>query len=170
MKWPMTEPNAQHNRAALGPLGIGVGIVIAAALLVACGQSPTTGPGEIHWDRQTCEHCQMVISERRHAAQLRAPGERNVHAFDDVGCALLWLDQQGLTDAEPPLEVWVRDTHDANWIDGRSARFDSGHPTPMQYGWATGARGLDLPGVHQRVREAEQKRRREVSGRPDDAE
>jgi copper chaperone NosL len=141
-----------------GPALIAVSSI--AVLLVACWQSPTTGPGEIHWDRQACERCQMVISERRHAVQIRALGERRTHAFDDLGCALLWLDEQGLpADEEPRTEFWVRDPVGPGWIDGHDAHFEDGFSTPMAYGFGAAERGISLGEVQLRVREAERRRR-----------
>ena len=91
--------------------------------MAGCWQSPSTGPGEIHWDRQTCERCQMVISQRRHAVQVRAKGDHRAHAFDDLGCALLWLDEEGLpagrdSGGDSLHEIWVKGPHGSEWIDG----------------------------------------------------
>jgi len=139
-------------------------MLLAFALLAACWRSPTTGPGELKWDRQTCERCQMVISERRHAAQTRTVGDRRVHSFDDLGCALLWLDEQGLLAGAPEEEIWVRDQAGAQWVDAHGAHFESGQLTPMQYGWATASEGAALSVVHERVREAERQRRSQGPG------
>ncbi len=128
-------------------------------LTLACSQGPTTGPGEVHWDRQTCEGCQMVISERRHAVQTRTPGDHATHAFDDLGCALLWLDEQGLTQNEPPVEVWVRDAKGKEWISAETTRFEAGLPTPMAYGFAAAEQGISLEEVHEQIRAAKQSRR-----------
>ncbi|MBW2291028.1 MAG: hypothetical protein JRG94_01815 [Deltaproteobacteria bacterium] len=151
-----------------------VASIAVVGLLAACGQRPTTGPGKIQWDRQTCDRCQMVISERRHAVQVRMPGEHGTHAFDDLGCALLWLeeqgleeqgleeqglDEQGLDESKPPLEVWVRDPTGAHWIDGHDARFEGGLSTPMAYGFGAAEGGISLGVVQQRVRDAERRRR-----------
>ncbi len=132
---------------------------VGLTFLAACWQSPTTGPSKIHWDRQTCEHCQMVISEKRHAAQIRVPGESTAHAFDDLGCAVLWLDEQAVTDNEPRHEVWVRDPTGTQWTDGHAAHFEDGLSTPMAYGFGTAESGVSLDAVRDRVREAERLRR-----------
>ncbi|MCP4039436.1 MAG: protein NosL [bacterium] len=132
---------------------------VGLTFLAACWQSPTTGPSKIHWDRQTCEHCQMVISEKRHAAQIRVPGESTAHAFDDLGCALLWLDEQAASSGEPRHEVWVRDPAETQWIDGHTAHFRGGMSTPMAYGFGTAQEGISLDVVRDRVREAERHRR-----------
>jgi len=132
---------------------------ISAILLLACWQGPSTGPGKIHWDRQICEQCQMVISERQHAAQVRMPGERNAHAFDDLGCAILWLDEQLVSHGEPHHEVWVQDPTGQQWIDATNTHFDDTLSTPMAYGFRAAEHGISFDAVQTRVREAERKRR-----------
>ena len=135
-----------------------VGLI--AFFLAGCWPSSNTGPGEIHWDRQTCERCQMVISERRHAVQIRELGERQTHAFDDLGCALLWLEEQGLlagSDEGP--EVWARATADGDWIDARAARFETGLTTPMGYGFGVADTGISLSEVQAQTIETERRRR-----------
>ena len=139
-------------------------LLLVASLSLACWQSPTTGPGEIKWDRQTCERCQMVISERHHAVQTRRTGERAVHAFDDLGCALLWLDEHGGLDSRPRPELWVRHSAGTMWTDAHTARFEPGHLTPMQYGWVVADGGSLLQAVREQVREAERLRRSAPGG------
>ncbi|MCB1786159.1 MAG: nitrous oxide reductase accessory protein NosL [Gammaproteobacteria bacterium] len=106
-------------------------------LLTACSGDPGTGPVEVKWDRDVCTRCNMVLSDRQHAAQVRytrQDGRRSeVTKFDDFGCAVLWLDQQPWKD-EPGVEFWVTDYRDGHWIDARSARYVTGRHTPMQYG------------------------------------
>ena len=67
-------------------------IAIAGALAmsvgVACGVRPETGPVDPAWDRDTCERCAMILSDRRFAAQLRYAQDRTVRHFDDLGCAI----------------------------------------------------------------------------------
>lgn len=157
-RWP-SMPRGSIRSAAIDRAIRGLLPFLVASLTVACWQSPTTGPREIKWDRETCERCQMVISERPHAVQIRETGERRVHAFDDLGCALLWLDERRVVDAKPHREVWVRDSAGAEWIDAHTAHFEHGHHTPMQYGWAVRDAGSSLATVGERVREAERLRR-----------
>ncbi len=134
--------------------------ILFSGSAIACWQSPTTGPEEIKWDRRTCERCQMVISERRFATQLRETGSRRVQAFDDLGCALLWLDEQSIRRSREDVEVWVRSAAAGQWIDGHEARFEGNQHTPMQYGWAAGsAGGSSLQEVHEHIRETERSRR-----------
>jgi copper chaperone NosL len=139
--------------------------------LAGCGQGSNTGPGRIHWDRETCEHCQMVISDRRHAIQIRLFEDRQTHAFDDLGCGLLWLDQQGLrAGSDDGPEIWVKDSEAGDWIDARSAAFEAGLTTPMAYGFGVTERGLSLIEVQVAVLETERRRRSPMAKQMDHAD
>jgi len=108
----------------------------------------------------------MVISERRHAVQIRMLGDRQTHAFDDLGCGLLWLDQQGVqAGGEDGPEVWVKDSKNGDWIDGRSAEFEAGLTTPMAYGFGAAKNGLSLAEVQASVRKTERRRRSPIANR-----
>ena len=106
-------------------------------LLAACSGDPGTGPVEVKWDRDVCARCNMVLSDREHAAQVRylpTDGSRGeVKKFDDLGCAVLWLDQQPWK-GQADVEIWVTDYHTGHWIDARLAHYVIGRQTPMQYG------------------------------------
>ena len=105
-------------------------------LLAACSSDPGTGPVEVKWDRDVCQRCNMVLSDRFHAAQIRytpANQASQVHKFDDIGCALLWLEQQPES-AEVAVEIWVNDHRNGEWIDARTAHYVTQQITPMGYG------------------------------------
>ena len=93
-------------------------------LLAACSGDPKSGPVEVKWDRDVCQRCNMVLSDRFHAAQIRhtPPNEASqVRLFDDLGCALLWLDQQP-GNAGAKVEIWVTDHRNGEWIEARSGQ------------------------------------------------
>ncbi len=105
-------------------------------LLVGCSGDPGTGPTEVRWDRDACERCRMVLSDRMHSAQVRGgpkEGKSRVYTFDDIGCAVIWLDAQPWKD-NPAVEIWVNDHRDGKWIDARKAWYVTGNNTPMAYG------------------------------------
>ncbi len=114
-------------------------LVMAAmlvVLLLGCSDQPTTGPKEVKWDRDACERCRMVLSDRKHSAQVRwlSEGKRSrVLKFDDIGCAVLWLEDKPWK-GDPTTEIWVTDHRDGKWIDARTATYVEGHVTPMEYG------------------------------------
>lgn len=135
---------------------------MALLALPACGPAVETGPVEVHWDRDACEHCNMALGDRRSAAQVRVPGARRVALFDDPGCALLWLQEQP-QDVRETADIWVRDAAGLEWVDARKTKFASGASTPMGYGFAPApageADGLTLHEVWARIEESERERR-----------
>ena len=105
-------------------------------VLAACSGDPGTGAVEPKWDRDICERCRMVLSDRFHSAQVRhsAPGKRSrVHLFDDIGCAVIWLQDKPWRD-DPGTEIWVNDHRTGSWIDARTATYVKGQRAPMEYG------------------------------------
>ena len=105
-------------------------------LLSGCTPEMETGPGEIRWDRETCTRCNMAIGDRSYAAQVRsgAAGQKSrLYKFDDLGCAVLWLDQQNWK-AEPQTEIWVNDYKTGEWIEANKAWYIEGEISPMGYG------------------------------------
>lgn len=105
--------------------------------LSACSGDPGSGPVEVKWDRDTCERCRMVLSDRLHAAQIRggpAAERTRVYKFDDIGGAVVWLEQQPWRD-DPRTEIWVNDHRDGRWIDAYRAFYLGGQITPMDFGF-----------------------------------
>lgn len=141
---------------------------VFAFLGFSCSPEPSTGPVELKWDREVCAHCQMVISERRYATQVRLSGNRRVYSFDDLGCAILWLDSIDERALQEAPEVWVRDPTGSRWLDAYGVRFDSGHRTPMNYGWAVAKEdardGISFQEVTQRILESQGRRRESPRG------
>ncbi len=112
--------------------------VLAILLLTSCSNETDTGPVEVRWDRDVCERCAMAVSDRNFAAQIRggdAGQKQALHKFDDLGCAIIWLDQQTWKD-EPAVEIWVNDFNSNDWIDATTASYLRGQRSPMNYGLA----------------------------------
>jgi nitrous oxide reductase accessory protein NosL len=124
-------------------------LIIAASttwLLVACSGEPTSGPREVKWEQESCERCRMVLSDRKHAAQVRFLEDdkgASVEVFDDVGCALVWLEDKPWKQ-DPRTEIWVADHRNGNWIDARTAVYVEDESSPMGYG--LGAQSDPAPG------------------------
>ncbi len=122
-------------------------LLLLLLALVGCSGDPGTGPAEVVWDRDTCDRCRMVLSDRVHSAQVRGgPADRptRVYKFDDIGCAVIWLEEQPWRD-DPRTEVWVTDHRDGRWVDAREAWYLAGQITPMEYG--LGAQDTPFEGV-----------------------
>jgi copper chaperone NosL len=141
----------------------GMGACFLLLALAACSGDPGTGPLDVKWDRLACERCRMVLSDRRHAAEIRAPqadGRSSVHFFDDIGCALVWLEDKPFRD-DPRTEIWVADWRSGVWIDARKASYLAGQTTPMGYGLGAQAesdpQGVDFAAARERIFEVERK-------------
>jgi hypothetical protein len=139
------------------------GALALLVVLAGCGGDPGTGPLDVKWDRVTCERCRMVLSARHHSAQVRVPspgGRSQVRFFDDIGCAIIWLQDKPFRD-DPATEIWVNDWRTGEWIDARIAHYLTGQETPMQYGLGAqsepAAGALDYAGAEARVMEVERR-------------
>ena len=115
--------------------------------LAGCSDSPQTGPVPVHFDRDICARCRMVLSDPRFVAEVRwFPGEgrSRVEKFDDIGCAVLWLEEQPFRD-DPRTEIWVVDHRSRDWIDARRAYYVPLKGSPMEYN--LGAQADPAPGA-----------------------
>ena len=137
--------------------------MLVALLLAGCGGEPDTGPGKVRWDRETCERCAMAVSDRYFSAQLRGgpPGATTrLYKFDDIGCAVIWLDQQPWKE-DSRTEIWVVDHRTGQWIDARKASYVTGKVTPMAYGLGaqaeSGAGLLDFTAARAHIYAVEEK-------------
>ncbi|WP_456405095.1 nitrous oxide reductase accessory protein NosL [Thiolapillus sp.] len=104
--------------------------------VAGCSGEPDTGPGKVRWDREICARCAMAVSDHNYSAQIRGGpvGQKSkLYKFDDIGCAVIWLDEQPWKD-NPAVEIWVTDYRNGEWIDARKAWYVPGKITPMAYG------------------------------------
>ncbi|HIP18627.1 MAG TPA: hypothetical protein EYG78_04750 [Sulfurovum sp.] len=98
---------------------------------------------EVHWDRDMCERCKMVTSDRYHSVQVINPKTGRSYMFDDIGCALLWFDEEKIAWKEQA-KVWITDAKTGEWIDAREAFYDAGNVTPMAYGFSAHTKKEDI--------------------------
>jgi len=98
---------------------------------------------EVHWDRDMCERCKMVVSDRHHAVQVINPQTHKAKMFDDLGCAVLWFKEEKIT-WEKQAIIWITDTQSGQWIDARKAYYDTGNITPMAFGFAPHLKKEDI--------------------------
>ena len=122
-------------------------VAVLMLLLNGCSVDPGNGPAEVKWDRHACERCRMVLSDRHYSAQVRflPEGKKRTRVlyFDDIGCAILWLDEKPWKD-DPGTEIWATDYRSGDWIDARTATYVKERITPMEYG--LGAQFERVPG------------------------
>jgi nitrous oxide reductase accessory protein NosL len=122
-----------------------LGLVLGAVLVVGC-KGDGDRPIDPVWGKQPCEHCKMLVDDRRSAAQVvTAIGDRLY--FDDVGCMVAWLDEH-----KDSARAWVRMPSGDGWLDARGARYVAGEKTPMDFGYVPSGTGdLDYGTVSERV-------------------
>ena len=116
-------------------------LLTSLLFLTACGKEQTTGSVDIRWDREICARCAMAISDHAFAAEVRGgrKGKKaKVYKFDDIGCAVIWLDQQNWKD-DPKTEIWVKQKSGNKWLDARKAWYSDVKNSPMDYGLAAQA-------------------------------
>lgn len=120
-------------------------LLLAMMLGLAACNEPKTGPVEIRYGRDTCELCNMIISDPRYATQIRGGPGHEAHKFDDIGDALLFLERQTWKD-DPNVEFWVMDVEKGKtWLDARKASYLGGMQSPMAHGY--GALAEPRPGT-----------------------
>jgi copper chaperone NosL len=86
------------------------------------------------WNKQPCDHCHMVLSDPRYAAQLSSQSDERRY-FDDIGCLAAFMVEHKLTHAH----AWVHDA--SGWRGADQTRYARGAQTPMGYGFVPDARG-----------------------------
>ena len=108
-------------------------LLLPVVMLMACSEVET-GPVDVKWDRDACERCRMVLSDRMHSAQVRSGiNTKKVYFFDDIGGAILWLQDKDWADHQKT-EIWVNHHKTGTWINARKAVFVDGQNTPMSFG------------------------------------
>ncbi len=101
----------------------------------ACEQKPKGGVAKMHWDRDMCERCKMAVSERKYAVQVVDPKTDRAYKFDDIGCAVLWFDEERIPWKDEAI-IWITDARTGEWINARRALFIDDSITPMAFGFA----------------------------------
>ena len=108
-----------------------------------CEQKSKTQIHEVHFDRDMCARCAMVISDRKNTAQAINPHTGKYYLFDDIGCMILWFNDENIGWKDEAL-IWVTDAKSGKWIDARKAFYDTENITPMAYGFSAHASKDDI--------------------------
>ena len=107
---------------------------LLAVTQIGCEKHSTTDVAEVHWDRDMCARCVMVVSDRQNSVQVRDP-KGKVYMFDDIGCMVLWF-TKNKTPWQDKATIWVNDVETGKWINARTAIYTSGNTTPMAFGFS----------------------------------
>ena len=100
-----------------------------------CEKKSTTAVAKVHWDRDMCARCVMVVSDRVNTVQVRHPETGKTYMFDDLGCTVLWFEEENIAWKDKAV-IWINDNKTGKWINARTAFYDTGNITPMDYGFA----------------------------------
>lgn len=96
----------------------------------------TASARNFQWGEDRCIRCDMKIKDKYFAAQIINPDNKIVYRFDDIGCAVLWLNENHVT-WENKAIIWVTDAKSGEWIMAQKALFLDDSITPMAFGFAT---------------------------------
>lgn len=100
-----------------------------------CEKKSTTEVHTVHYDRDMCARCAMVVSDRHNTTQVINPKNNKAYMFDDIGCMVLWFDNEQIPWKDEAI-VWITDVNSGKWIDARKAFYDTENITPMAYGFS----------------------------------
>ena len=100
-----------------------------------CEKKSTTAVSKVHWDRDMCARCVMVVSDRVNTVQVRNPDTGKSYMFDDLGCTVLWFEEEKIAWKDKAV-IWINDNKTGKWINARTAHYDTGNITPMDFGFA----------------------------------
>jgi len=109
--------------------------ILTTIYFSGCDNEVSLKPQEMHWDRDMCDRCKMVISERKHAVQVINIQNGKLYKFDDIGCVPKWFKEENIS-WKDNAKIWVTDVDTGHWIDAKIAFYDTMTITPMAYGFA----------------------------------
>ena len=110
-------------------------LILLSLLSVSCQKKDSNGASKIHWDRDMCARCVMVVSDRTNTIQLKNPSSGKKYVFDDIGCLVLWVEDEKI-DWIDKAKIWITDKSNGEWIDAKKAFYSSENITPMAYGYS----------------------------------
>ena len=118
--------------------------VLCSLSLSACSDRESLSPKDPAWDRDVCHRCQMMISERNYSAQVINPAKGEHYFFDDLGCALNWLQETKPVWKNEAL-IYANDARSGKWVDVRQGIIAVQFVTPMSYGMGVFSKDTKMP-------------------------
>ena len=111
-------------------------LTLSMIFFLACSeQEQAKGAAKMHWDRDMCSRCVMVISDRKNSVQVYMNETKKTYKFDDIGCMVLFADEEKI-DIFKDSRILITDVKTGEWIDARAAFFTSKNTTPMGFGFS----------------------------------
>lgn len=108
---------------------------IFALFFMGCDTKIDLSSKDVKWDREICERCKMIMSDRLYAAQVVNPKDGKRYYYDDIGCTILWFDEEKIPWEDQAI-IYVTDAKTGEWIDAKKAFWVFGKVTPMDFGFA----------------------------------
>lgn len=105
-------------------------ILAILLFLVGCGGESY---GKVHFDREPCKHCQMIISDNKFSVDVVFNG-KNLY-FDDIGCFVSYAVKQN-PELISKAKIYVNDYESGEFIEAKTAYFYHGYGSPMMFGYA----------------------------------
>ena len=93
-------------------------LLFSLLLFTACEKKISTEVKKVHWDRDMCERCKMVVSDRKNTVQVINPKTGRSYMFDDIGCTVLWFKDDKI-EWENNATIWINDITTGKWIDAK---------------------------------------------------
>lgn len=100
-----------------------------------CDNKINLNARKVHFDRDICERCKMVVSVKNYVAQAVNPKDGKYYVFDDIGCAVNWFKENSI-EWEKDAVIYVSDAKTEELIDAKKAFYKDGANSPMSYGFA----------------------------------
>lgn len=94
--------------------------IVLGLFFTACNSEVNTKPKEVKFDREVCERCKMIISDRNYAVQVVNPQDGKSYYHDDIGCAILWFEESEISWKNEAI-IYVADANSGKWIDAKKA-------------------------------------------------
>ena len=102
---------------------------------LGCEKKVQNGAHKVHFDRDMCARCKMVISDRNYVAQIVDTKKNKAYNFDDLGCAVIWNDHNS-KEWQKNSVFYIADNKTGEFINIKDAHWSKGHTTPMDFGIA----------------------------------
>jgi hypothetical protein len=106
-------------------------VIASLFLAFVLGCSDPNEPRAITYDHVACDHCEMLVSDRRFAVQLVEQDGR-LRTFDDPACAFDYIAEETphighlwFHDSTTDAEVWL-DWHQVSFVPAEGAPMDGG--------------------------------------------
>lgn len=96
--------------------------IVLGLFFTACNSEVNTKPKEVKFDREVCERCKMIISDRNYAVQVVNPQDGKSYYHDDIGCAILWFEESEISWKNEAI-IYVADANSGKWIDAKKKHF-----------------------------------------------